>query len=104
MSEEEKPSPVAVYMGVYGGKHIVGFTESKVYPVGTALYLHPPKPKTLEWRIDPEEPNWWENIPEHGVLVKDKEDHKNIMLWRQNFCRTDDYIPLTNEEIERFKR
>ena len=58
----------------------------------------------LEWRIDPEEPNWWENIPEHGVLVKDKEDHKNIMLWLQNFCRTDDFIPLTNEEIEAFKR
>ena len=44
--QEEKPLPVAVYMGVYGGKHIVGFTESKIYPVGTALYLHPPKPKT----------------------------------------------------------
>jgi len=56
------------------------------------------------YRIKPKEPEWWENIPEHGVLVKDKEDHKNIMLWRQNFCRTDDYIPLTNEEIERFKR
>jgi len=50
------------------------------------------------------EPEWWENIPEQGILVKDKEDHKNIMLWLQNFCRTDDYIPLTNEEIERFKR
>lgn len=43
--QEEKPLPVAVYMGAYGGKHIVGFTESKVYPVGTALYLHPPKTK-----------------------------------------------------------
>ena len=44
--QAEKPAPVAVYMGVYGGKHIVGFTESKLYPVGTALYLHPPKTKT----------------------------------------------------------
>lgn len=44
--QEEKPLPVAVYMGAYGGKHIVGFTESKAYPVGTALYLHPPKTKT----------------------------------------------------------
>jgi len=58
----------------------------------------------VEFRIKPKEPNWWENIPEHGILVKDKEDHKNIILWLQNFCRTDDYIPLTNEEIERFKR
>ena len=45
-NQEDNPAPVAVYMGVYGGRHIVGFTESKLYPVGTALYLHPPKPKT----------------------------------------------------------
>jgi len=54
MSEEDKPLPVAVYMGVYGGKHIVGFTESKLYPVGTALYLHPPKPKTTVYLTEGE--------------------------------------------------
>ena len=105
MSEEEKPLPIAIYMGVYGGRHIVWFTESKLYPVGTALYLQPPKPKpTVYLTKDEEEPNWWENIPEHGILVKDKEDPQNIVLWLQNFCQTDDFYPLTNEEIERFKR
>jgi hypothetical protein len=60
MSEEEKPLPVAVYMGAYGGKHIVGFTESKLYPVGTALYLHPPKTKTTVYLTRDEIDRLWE--------------------------------------------
>jgi len=81
MSEEDKPLPVAVYMGVYGGKHIVGFTESKLYPVGTALYLHPPKPKTTVYLTSAEIDELWndeENLVdfarciEHEVLRRNK--------------------------------
>ena len=61
MSEEEKPLPVAVYMGAYGGKHIVGFTESKLYPVGTALYLHPPKTKTTVYLTRDEIDKIWKD-------------------------------------------
>lgn len=55
----------------------------------------------LEYRI---KPNWWENTPAHGILVKEIGDHNNIMLWLQNYSRHEEWIPLTNEEIERFKR
>ena len=60
--QEEKPLPVAVYMGVYGGKHIVGFTESKIYPVGTALYLHPPKTKTTVYLTRDEIDRLWDKF------------------------------------------
>jgi hypothetical protein len=63
----------------------------------------------LEQNVKPKEPDWWENIPEHGVLcwvsdidestrsIIDRITVKNKNGWR--------YItPLTNEEIERFKR
>ena len=56
-----------------------------------------------EYRI---KPKWWENIPEHGVLVdfmglictvsKDEIDSGDIS--------PEECIPLTNKEIERFKR
>ena len=46
-------------------------------------------------------PNWWENIPEHGVFVKSKSNGEVIRLKRRIL---DDWIPLTNEEIEAFKR
>ena len=62
----------------------------------------------LEYRIKPKEPNWWENIPEHGILVKDKGESGGDVL---RFIKSevyenieDDYEPLTNEEIEAFKR
>ena len=58
---EEKPAPVAVYMGVYGGKHIVGFTESKLYPVGTALYLNPPKTKATVYLTKDEIEKIWKD-------------------------------------------
>ena len=59
-----------------------------------------------EYRIKPKEPEWWKNIPEHGVLVdfmglictvsKDEINSGDI--------NPEECIPLTNEEIERFKR
>ena len=81
------------------------------------FYLIPPE----QWAIKPKEPNWWENIPEHGVLcwVNDYDPDPNIGLinvvikvesgnYRRfvdvNDCRWDYAIPLTNEEIEAFKR
>jgi len=80
MSEEEKPSPVAVYMGVYGGKHIVGFTESKVYPVGTALYLHPPKPKTTVYLTRDEIDRLWndeENLVDFARCIEQEVLRRN---------------------------
>ena len=51
-------------------------------------------------------PKWWENIPEHGILVdfmglirivsKDEINSGDI--------NPEECIPLTNEEIEKFKR
>jgi hypothetical protein len=46
-------------------------------------------------------PNWWENIPEHGVLVKDVFDNIVRITATNNPRR---WIPLTNKEIEAFKR
>ena len=58
-----------------------------------------------EYRIKPEEPKWWENIPEHGLLVRNKTSgHIYGVTSRDNVVNPHLYIPLTNEEIERFKR
>jgi hypothetical protein len=54
-----------------------------------------------QWDIKPKEPNWWENIPERGVLVKDVFDNIVRITATNNPRR---WIPLTNEEIEAFKR
>lgn len=56
-----------------------------------------------EYRIKPKEPKWWENIPGHGILVKGKKSNQVIAV----YGTTNTYEmwePLTNEEIERFKR
>ena len=57
----------------------------------------------LNYRIKPKEPNWWENIPEHGVLV---EGVHTGYVTKLKFMPSNpqDYRPLTNDEIERFKR
>ena len=61
-----------------------------------------------EYRIKPKEPEWWEDIPEHGVLVKSNHDGSIAVLVAEDIkaINTDplDWTPLTNEEIERFKR
>ena len=54
-----------------------------------------------QWAIKPKEPEWWENIPEHGVLVKDVFDNIVRITATNNPRR---WIPLTNKEIEAFKR
>lgn len=55
-----------------------------------------------EYRIKPKELGWWENIPKHGILVKNNQTGSvfvaQIMIYPEN-C-----TPLTNEEIEAFKR
>ena len=76
--------------------------------------------ENLKFRRKPKEPNWWENIPEHGVLcwVSDIDESVEKMLFLIIGVDDDDDIyrfksiqsawkyatPLTNEEIERFKR
>jgi len=63
-----------------------------------------------EYRIKPEEPRWWENIPEHGVLVKplDASETECFILYpdeiEEEGMDAKYWVPLTNEEIERFKR
>ena len=53
-------------------------------------------------------PKWWENIPEHGVLVRRIDNPNSILILYNNNLEFFDYkkywTPLTNEEIERFKR
>ena len=73
-----------------------------------------------EYRIKPKEPEWWENIPEHGVLcwVSDLYDYPKMYISLVLEYRKDEMkkfwlgergafryaTPLTNEEIESFKR
>lgn len=76
---------------------------------------------SIEYRIKPKEPEWWENIPKHGVLcwvndidggfqnpaiacvieIEQRLDQVFVTIdgitWK--FAK-----PLTNEELERFKR
>ena len=61
-----------------------------------------------EYRIKPTEPEWWESIPEHGILVKriDSPDFYSV-IYSQTIATPyiyEHWTPLTNEEIERFKR
>jgi hypothetical protein len=54
----------------------------------------------LECRI---KPNWWENIPEHGILVRSViGKYVGVLTGKPDIV--EQWIPLTNEEIERFKR
>ena len=83
--------------------------------------LEPDKFGNYYWRIKPEEPKWYENIPEHGVLcfVSDT-DEKPYDLCRLaiiiKYCKGEltfleiNYsmwryaTPLTNDEIKQFLR
>ena len=72
------------------------------------------------FRRKPKEPDWWENIPEHGVLcwVSDIDEPTRNIIERITFVvNEDDFYrfrshetrwkyatPLTNKEIEEFKR
>lgn len=76
--------------------------------------------ENLKFRIKPVEPEWWENIPEHGVLcwVSDIDENIRNIIERITFVVKEDgaykirphetrwkyATPLTNEEIERFLR
>lgn len=72
-------------------------------PDGTWMYMrYPAFDVSMEYRVKPKEPNWWENIPEHGILVQDTKGGDVYRLYRTN--NPDSWIPLTNEEIEAFKR
>ena len=46
---------------------------------------------------------WYDNIPEHGILIKHKEDG-DISVTYGAFSNINEFEPLTNEEIEAFKR
>lgn len=59
--------------------------------------------------ILPEEPQWWDDIPEKGILVKVKKNQHDIRLIFQHMIEKDGWfesetIPLTNDELEEFKR
>jgi hypothetical protein len=81
-----------------------------------ATYIFNPH---FDYRIKPKEPEWWETIPAQGVLcwVGDNKPFVettkiiNIIKMREvdqflstRGARWDYAIPLTNEEIEAFKR
>ena len=54
----------------------------------------------LECRIKPE---WWKNIPEHGILAKNiVGNYTGVLIGKPS--NVEQWIPLTNEEIEMFKR
>ena len=62
----------------------------------------------LKFRRKPKEPEWYENIPEHGVLcwVSDIDESTRNVIDRIT-VKNDGWryiTPLTNEEIEAFKR
>ena len=63
----------------------------------------------LKFRRKPKEPEWYENIPGHGVLcwVSDIDESTRNVIDRikdENKKGWKYATPLTNEEIERFKR
>lgn len=57
----------------------------------------------IKYRIKPKEPDWWDSIPEHGILVKGKNSGQVVALYNKSMADVM-WEPLTNEEIERFKR
>lgn len=73
-----------------------------------------------EYRIKPKELYWWENIPAHGILIKnDDEKDEDVILhilpkdidrgvWiylsDNEYSSVHRWSPLTNQEIEGFKR
>ena len=82
------------------GAEIEGFNPN------TGEWVHTNAPnfnRNYEYRIKPKEPEWWDNIPEHGVLCRHENDANAISLIRSSILASF-WIPLTNEEIERFKR
>ena len=65
--------------------------------------------KNLKFRRKPKEPGWRENIPEHGLLcwVSDEGESVRRIVDRitvENKNAWTYITPLTNEEIEAFKR
>jgi hypothetical protein len=82
----------------------------------------PPYAPTREYRIKPKQPEWYEDIPEHGVLcwVSDAEKHPDKRCWIRviDGYRPDDSYPfrhrrvrswryatpLTDDEIRQFLR
>ena len=72
----------------------------------------------FKFRVKPKEPEWHENIPEHGVLcwVSDTNRYPksridlitglvdNVYKFKSLYCSWIHATPLTNEEIEAFKR
>ena len=77
-------------------------------PSGTWKHIdYPHFSVQYAYRVKPKEPEWWENIPEHGVLAKSNEDDSVTAIFTGDIntvVRAQDWTPLTNEEIERFKR
>lgn len=85
--------------------------------INTGFYhaLNPSSFDKFDWRIKPEEPKWYENIPEHGVLT-----WSNIkkLLHVMSFDPVNNTVtttngtqflvskvtPLTNDEIRQFLR
>jgi hypothetical protein len=73
-----------------------------------------------EYRIKPKEPQWWENIPTHGVLCWVSDKNPEIKFGLASITRVEagnyqEYVdsndiswsyasPLTNEEIKQFLR
>lgn len=89
--------------------------EEKITPDKWALQYNPTWRPDQEYRIKPEPPRWYENIPKHGVLCWDKgrivkvvkaiyrcdiefgiEGTNGSIWWIKN------PIPLTNAEILQF--
>lgn len=57
----------------------------------------------VKYRVNPKTKKWYENIPEHGILAKNIVGNCTGVLIRKP-SNVEQWIPLTNEEIERFKR
>lgn len=77
-------------------------------PNGAWMYIKRPEFDVFsEYRIKPKEPEWWENIPKHGVLVRSNHDGSITVIFNADIplnVSAQDWTPLTNDQIERFKR
>ena len=80
------------------------------YPNGEWMRIkYPAFEVDSEYRIKPKEPAWWENIPEHGVLIRRiGAPDMCAIAYSSTLTLTPDlyenWEPLTNEDLERFKR
>lgn len=111
-----------VFQALADGKEIeYKLHANSVYSeLGNYNNLMPHDFNDFDWRIKPEPPKWYENIPEHGVLcwindidpqhrnlisiITDYDSNSKLRFRRKNLGGWQYATPLTDDEIKQFLR